>query len=457
MPGRAATVAAGGGGFDADRVHVQHRRGAVLVMDRVSGRWTALPGRWADAVAVVGYADAVATVPAVARLRAHLEDRGIGMPGSERTFTDLNTLILKVTGSCNQACAYCYDFDAGSRMGVMDPQVAAWSIEQALDLAPGGLQVILHGGEPMLVWDLVETVVLAGERAAAARGVPIGFVGQTNMSRLDARIEAFSTAHGLHWGVSLDGPPDVHDRFRVHRDGRGTYAQFQAALQAHPRFVRGCGVLSTVTTANQARLPEVAAHVRDLGMASWDWTLFQPIGRGRAQPQVFAPDTDTVVGGWLDLFDEVLAGVFDGFPVKPVLRYVDNFRHGPGANMCMRPQCGAARDLVSISADATIQACDCIDPTGPLAGLGRAGDDALACARSAPVADLIRSRDLSGTRCGGCLWWGICGGGCPAHADPLNTAPELACALALTAFDRIADQVVQPDGALRRYLDSVAR
>lgn len=442
-------------GFDPARVHAQVRGRSLLLIDRLSGRWSAVPREWLDVYPLVASPHAVAQHPAVRALRDHLVEHQIGTRAGDRTFGPLNTLIIKLTAACNHACAYCYDFEASFGARRIDLEVAVSAVEQALDQSEGLLQVILHGGEPMLVWGLVEDLVVAGEAAARARGTTVRFVGQSNMSRLDARVGRFSVEHDITWGVSVDGPPDVHDHFRTYRNGRGTYADFDAALRRFPTFLRSCGVLSTVTTANQHRLLDVARHFRDLGMPSWDWTLFQAIGRGRQEADRFEPSPDTVVGSWSDLFDAVVDGEMDGFRVEPVLKYVRNFVSGPGTNMCMRPQCGAARDLASVSVDGTIEACDCIDRTGPLAHLGTVGTDSLADARSSPLAELIRSRDLSATPCGSCLWWGVCGGGCLAHAASLNEVPQLACALSMTAFDAIADELVEPGGPLRRYLESV--
>jgi uncharacterized protein len=138
-----------------------------------------------------------------------------------------------------------------------------------------------------------------------------------------------------------------------------------------------------------------------------------------------------------------------------VKKYLDNFIAGPGGNMCMRGECGAARDLLSVSADGVVEACDCIDPTGPLSGLGDLKSSTLAAARESPVAEAIRARDLSQAPCEDCIWFGVCGGTCLAHAPSVNEVWADGCALAMRAFDRISNSLVQGD-RLVRYLQSVA-
>ncbi|MBH5338470.1 SPASM domain-containing protein [Streptomyces pactum] len=426
--------------FDAGRVRALRRGDHLLVMDRVSGRWVTVDAPTGQLLPLV--ASAPHRLPEqvrgpVGELRALLLERGIGVLGSERRFEQLNTVILKLTNACNYACSYCYDYETFERAVVLSRDTAVSALTQALDLAERDLWVILHGGEPMLVWQLVEELVTTGRLLAAERGKRVRFAGQSNLSRLNDDIVEFSLRHGIAWGVSIDGGPDLHDHFRVDHQGRGTYVHFARALERYPSFVRGCGVMSTITAANQGRLSELARHFRDLGMASWDWSLFQPIGRGRDQQATFALDPEVLVTAWGELFDAVEAGEFDGFPVLPVKKYLDNFIAGPGGNMCMRPECGAGRDLLSISSDGSVEACDCIDPTGPLAGLGSVGEG-LSAARDSEVAARIRSRDLSGTECAKCIWYGVCGGTCLAHAPALDAVWPEACAVALCAFDRIS-------------------
>jgi uncharacterized protein len=443
--------------FDASRVRALPRGESLLVMDRVSGAWLTLQGEAAFLFPLLGTEPAdlpLSVRPKLENLTGLLLEHRVGVPKSERRFGDLNTIILKLTNACNHACRYCYDFEKFESSTRLNIDLAHRAIEQALELAAPNLCVILHGGEPMLLWDLIEDVVQFGEDLARQKGKRIGFVGQSNFSRVNDRIVEFSEGHQIAWGVSVDGTPEVHDRNRVDHRGRGTYEQFQAALERYPEFVRRCGVMSTITATNQDKLLQAACHFRDLGMAAWDWSLFQPIGRGRAGAG-FGLDTEVLLSAWDELFAAVESGEFDGFPVAPVRKYLLNFIRGPGDNMCMRGECGAARDLLSVSATGALEACDCIDPTGPLAGLGNLARTTLAEARASPVAEKIRGRDLKAASCVDCIWFAVCGGTCLAHAPSLNEVWADGCALAMRAFDRISDSVTRHD-RLITYLQSTA-
>ena len=433
----------------------------LLVMDRLSGRWAYLPAHeqaflellGTPAVTLGSHSPGVAE--RVASLRELLIKLQIGTVGAEKKFGRLNTIILKLTNACNLACAYCYDFEKIEKSTRLELGLARKAMDQAMAMCEGTLSIILHGGEPMLVWPFIEQIVFEGEALARERQVDVRFTGQTNMTRLTQRAVDFSDEHDITWGVSLDGIPAINDRFRTGHDGTGSFDLFLQALQKWPDFVRRSSVMTTVTAANESLLLEAARYFRSLGMAGWDWSLFQPIGRGRDGTQ-FHIDIGQLCEAWDQLFEAVVAGEFHGFPVQPVKKYLDNFWHGPGGNMCLRPQCGAARDLLSISANGTIEACDCIDPRGPLAGLGHLSNTTLAAARSSPVAEAIRSRDMSNhPQCASCVWYGVCGGTCVAHAGRLDAVWQDSCAVALLAFDRISNTLANST-ALQRYVASLA-
>lgn len=454
----AARLALLRGGIDSERLRVLERGAYLLVMDRISGRWTSF-GREIEPLLRLLPAPPTKLEPQlrwlVDDLRRQLAAAGVGVPASVPAHEQLTTFIIKLTSACNLACAYCYDYESVERARRLEAEHAVAALGQALDLSGEDLWVILHGGEPMLVWPLIEQLVTEGEALARARGKRVHFTGQTNLTRLNERIVEFSQAHDIVWGISIDGDSAAHDRFRIHHDGRGSHELFLQALQRFPRFVRRCGVMSTVTRANDQRLLAIARYFRDLGMASWDWSLFQPIGRGREQAAQFEPDWAHIHAGWDELFNAIEAGEFAGFAVLPIKKYLDNLLRGPGPNMCLRGPCGAARDLLSLSANGVIEACDCIDPNGPLAGLGRIGEHSLAQARESTVAQAIRSRDVTGGHCGDCIWYAVCGGTCMAHAGALHGVWGDACRMSQQAFDRISDSLLRGD-ALLDYARSLA-
>lgn len=440
----------------------------LFTMERHTGRWVFLDASEAAALRLVDrHAD---SLPEEERRRRQavvdrLHDAKFGLDTFDDDHNELNTVILKLTKVCNFRCTYCYDMEPEDAHSHLPLPVALKSLREAIEIArrparnPQGadLTVILHGGEPTLMFPMIKTLVLEGEACAEQHGKRIRFCGQTNMSRLTPEFVEFSHAHQVMWGVSLDGPEALNDRFRILANGRGTYSYFAQALDQYPEFVTQCYVLTVVTSNNQGRLLEIARHFRDCGLPGWGWTLFQAIGQARQDADGMQFSVTTVLESWNALLEAIEGGEFDGFDVRPVSSYLKNLVLGPGSNMCMRKHCGAGRDLLSVSHDGTIEACDCIDRKGPFAGLANVqyyGANSLQVARATDKAALIRSRDVQVGQCATCIWLSVCGGTCLAYAPSIHGVHEDHCRIAMHAFTQIV-RSLGSSAALRRYWESL--
>jgi uncharacterized protein len=131
-------------------------------------------------------------------------------------------LTLVLTHQCDLACDYCY---AGpKRARDMSRAVGERAVERALlALAPGeALHLGLFGGEPLLVWPMARDLIGYAQDAAGQRGVRLTVQLTTNGTHLTPVILDEALALGVQLAVSMDGLPDVHDRFRPFRGGRGS-------------------------------------------------------------------------------------------------------------------------------------------------------------------------------------------------------------------------------------------
>ncbi len=440
--------------FDKSRVGILKLNSRLLVMDRLTGRSVYIPSSNEHVLKLVASCeDSLPSNLHPIRIKAieELSSQGIGV-GLKPHFETLNTVILKLTNACNYACKYCYDYEPEETASSMQVNTALAVLEQALELCNERLQVIFHGGEPFLMFDRIKNIVLAGEELATRLGKQILFAGQTNLSLLTDDSVSFSQEHNIYWGFSLDGSSTNNDTFRMLKDGTGTHEKFEKALKKFPDFVRRCSAMATITSANYNDLLKISNYFQACGLSGWDWSLFQPIGRGRSHQEIDF-DVAQLIDSWNELFDAIVDGEFDGFAIAPVLKYIENFLNGPGRNMCMRKECGAGRDLLSISADGQIEACDCIDPLSPLSNLGHIKDISLTTARESEKAQIIRSRDVQKDKCNRCIWLAVCGGTCLARSPSLHGIYENECQIALNAFDRISRHFAESN-RLKVYAES---
>lgn len=138
-------------------------------------------------------------------------------------------LMVKSAGAvCNLACKYCYYLEKGSLSGVaceggrINEALLEKAVREYIYANPWGASFIWHGGEPLLApLEFYEKVVELQRKYA--NGVNIENSIQTNGTLLnDAWCEFFAKNNWLV-GVSIDGPEDVHNKYRKTFDGRGTF------------------------------------------------------------------------------------------------------------------------------------------------------------------------------------------------------------------------------------------
>jgi uncharacterized protein len=140
-------------------------------------------------------------------------------------------IVLKVAERCNLACKYCYyyfqKYDGNKNTPFMSrevvdelPRYLARSLD---DLNIAGFNVVLHGGEPLLMKKYDFDYLCTRIREGLAGKVEVQFAIQTNGVLIDNEWIDIFHKHKISVGVSIDGPQHLHDQCRRDHTGRGSY------------------------------------------------------------------------------------------------------------------------------------------------------------------------------------------------------------------------------------------
>lgn len=144
----------------------------------------------------------------------------------------IDLLILQLTEFCNLDCKYCY-LPNRSSTAKMSPEVIEKAIENAftLSIQDRPFSIVFHAGEPLLADKSMFLHAINAARKFASKEVYAKFNVQTNAMFIDEEwCQIFK--HGpIQVGVSIDGPPVVHDAYRVDRRGRGTYEKVKIGIE----------------------------------------------------------------------------------------------------------------------------------------------------------------------------------------------------------------------------------
>jgi len=151
------------------------------------------------------------------------------MPGVIDTQNDLNTALtvtVVLNLDCNFSCTYCYE---GERKGnkYMTGETAGQLlqfIEKRFTERKDTLVVDFYGGEPLLSLPLIAQISRSLKGFAESRNATYFSTMVTNGSLLKRPAAEKLAALGLRSvKITLDGPAQIHDRYRPFRSGAGSF------------------------------------------------------------------------------------------------------------------------------------------------------------------------------------------------------------------------------------------
>ncbi|MDQ3180219.1 MAG: radical SAM protein [Acidobacteriota bacterium] len=151
------------------------------------------------------------------------------------------SVILKIAGRCNINCAYCYMYNLVDQTHLRQPRVMSqatlkatfdWIEEYLRHTGRKSFQIFLHGGEPLLAGrELIKFVASLRNQSEERTGGKIYLSILTNALLLDEQWIDLFAAERIRFGISLDGPAEYHDRFRLTKSGKPTHKQVEEKLK----------------------------------------------------------------------------------------------------------------------------------------------------------------------------------------------------------------------------------
>jgi uncharacterized protein len=348
-------------------------------------------------------------------------------------------LMVKPSGaSCNLRCTYCFYTEKENLYGGparfrMPPDVLENFIRQYIGSQnTREVQFAWQGGEPTLLGiDFFNAVVALQAKHAAGRKITNTI--QTNGTLLTDDWCRFLKKNNFLVGLSVDGPQDLHDRYRTRAHGRPT---FDAVMAGAARLRKHKVAFNTLTVLNDhnARRPlDVYRFLRQVGDGHMQFipiverlpdAAAEKLGLDLAMPpSATDPTLDAKVTPW-SVSPKRLADfyirLFDAWVRHDVGRVFVQFFDvalgnwmGAGAGLChFAPTCGRA---VVLEHNGDLYACDHYVYPGYKQGN----------ILETPLTELITSeqqrmfgdakRDRLPQYCRGCEVRPACHGDCPKH------------------------------------------
>ena len=175
----------------------------------------------------------------------------------------LSLLIKPASGLCNMRCRYCfYTDEAANRstpnMGIMSLDTMHTLVDKAMAYADGSCAFVFQGGEPSLAG--IEFFRAFSERVNThpnPKHLQISYCFQTNGYAIDEQWCQWFAENKVLVGISLDGPKEIHDRYRVDTAGKGTFNKVMQTIRLLKKHNVDFNILTVVSAANARRGTQV--------------------------------------------------------------------------------------------------------------------------------------------------------------------------------------------------------
>ncbi|MFW6286765.1 MAG: anaerobic sulfatase maturase, partial [Candidatus Sumerlaeota bacterium] len=328
---------------------------------------------------------------------------------------NVQVLIKPASADCNLECKYCFYLKkAGlypdTRVHRMSPEVQEELVRQLLRYGGPQPAFAYQGGEPTLMGldyfqRSVDLQMHYGTGQTVANSI------QTNGILIDDKWAYFLAKYRFLVGLSLDGPADIHDRFRIDKGGRPTHARVLQAARTMDEFGVEFNILSVMTKHSAGRAREIYQYYRSLGC---DWLQFIPAVE-------FDPETG-VLAEWSpsgEEFGQFMCDIFDcwredfvGGRPRVSVRLFDTLlaiHAGMSSPSCtFRQKCGI---YVVVEHNGDVYSCDFF--VEPQWKLGNLMDNSLRT-----LLEGAKQREFANLKanlpddCKVCEWLWMCHGGC---------------------------------------------
>ena len=290
--------------------------------------------------------------------------------------SNFHVLAKPIGPICNLDCKYCFYLEKES----LYPQVEKWAMREEVLESYIRQYIEAHdtlvvnfawqGGEPTLLGvDFFRRVVELEQRYANGKQIANAF--QTNGVLLNDAWAEFFLEHQFLIGISIDGPRELHDAYRVDKGGQPTFDRVMGGMEILQRHKVDFNTLTTVHRANADSPLEVYRFLRDNGSG---YMQFIPIVERIAHQvteeglRLISPDFagPAKVAPWSvepRQFGRFLCTIFDEWVRRDVGRtFVQLFDislelwSGMEASLCIfRKTCGAA---LAIEHSGDLYSCD---------------------------------------------------------------------------------------------------
>src|SRR5580658_3692456 len=185
----------------------------------------------------------------------------------------IHSLLIKPASAvCNIDCTYCFylDRDADPYKALPARRMSEETLERLVDTylfySYPQSTFAFQGGEPTLAGLPFFEQLVKFQQQYGRDGQSVSNALQTNGVLLDRDWCDLFRAFNWLLGVSLDGPEEINDRYRVNKEGRGTWKRVMQSIELLQKHKVEFNILCVLNQANVGKPKELYRFYRALGV-----------------------------------------------------------------------------------------------------------------------------------------------------------------------------------------------
>jgi uncharacterized protein len=268
---------------------------------------------------------------------------------------------IMIAQDCPMSCAYCYGGRSGTfnNKGFMSKDTAEAALNYLLKSSQvvSVLKVVFLGGEPLLKFDVIKHVVEKYKSIKNRFKQKVFFSFTTNGILITKEIAEYCKKEEINITVSIDGPKEIHDKYRLTAEKKGTFEKVMKGVE----ILQKCGIKSSTrtTVTNPSDLKAIADFFKGKDFGTnyimpvnfpttqkknpFDLDLEDFIELNKNQKEILLRGCSDIAQKKVDSFESQQLSI----TYRNVNRY-----HAPA---CFR--CGAGSSLIAIDIEGNLYPC----------------------------------------------------------------------------------------------------
>ncbi len=355
--------------------------------------------------------------------------------------------MIDFTTKCNLNCIYCLRHFENEGKSIDEKSlynICEYIIKYCKEHNVYNISFQPWGGEPLIEIDKIVESKKMFEKA----GINVNYTIQTNGLLLTEDVYNKLEANNINFGISIDGPKDVHDSHRVNLKGEKTFDQLLKRMQKikeiNPNYEFYTLSVNSMYTLNHIE-ESIRYLVEDLKINHLKFNLVHPNGAEFDWDMLIKQEDMKIFA------EKVLKSVINenrkGYNVieANIRTRIINILNQGEIDLCHSRGCSGGKNFVSFSQEGNIYPCELIGSEVNCIGNVNDGKDLVELIENASKSKPY-FKPKKDEKCNKCPYFYFCRGGCTASAMSYNKKPgeidDMTCRFNLEIYPMIIELIL---------------